>query len=191
MNAHTGQVPETRRPTDWRDTAACTTTHPELFFAGGAEEAAKAVCRDCDVINQCLRFALDNGIDHGTFGGVTARDRRSLQRAISRSGLTPKEISERVRRARQPHQERTLWTIFEGQTTRLWGGHLAWTGGDQIHFQGRIYTPKQVAFILDRGRSPEGRVCIECGRDECVLPKHLTDQRERAEWRERAKEPAA
>lgn len=72
---------------DWRHDAACRDSDPELFFpisdiGPGARQAAeaKAVCGRCPVRARCLRHALDNGLDHGVFGGTTERERRNLAR---------------------------------------------------------------------------------------------------------------
>lgn len=77
--------------TDWRHRAACRDEDPELFFpisevGPGARQAeqAKAVCARCPVREQCLRYALDNGLDHGIFGGTTERERRALTRRTRR-----------------------------------------------------------------------------------------------------------
>lgn len=74
--------------TDWRHRAACRDEDPELFFpisdmGPGARQAAeaKAVCARCPVREQCLRYALDNGLDHGVFGGTTELERRKLTRS--------------------------------------------------------------------------------------------------------------
>lgn len=72
-----------------------------------------------------------------------------------------------------------MQSIFDAGTTRLHGGHLAWTGTQKISFKGQPFTPKQFVFTLDRGRAPDGRVTAECGISECVLPEHLKDQQER------------
>lgn len=73
--------------TDWRHRAACRDEDPELFFpvseiGPGARQAeqAKAVCARCPVRETCLRFAIDNGLDNGIFGGTTERERRELVR---------------------------------------------------------------------------------------------------------------
>lgn len=73
--------------TDWRHHAACRDEDPELFFpisevGPGARQTAdaKTVCARCPVREQCLRYALDNRLDHGIFGGATAQERRSLTR---------------------------------------------------------------------------------------------------------------
>ena len=77
----------TKTMTDWRHRAACRDEDPELFFPisgigpGARQEAeAKAVCARCPVREQCLRYALDNGLDHGIFGGTTEPERRELTR---------------------------------------------------------------------------------------------------------------
>jgi WhiB family redox-sensing transcriptional regulator len=75
----------------WQHSAACHDEEPELFFpvsdmGPGARqvEQAKAVCARCPVRSACLEYALDNGLDHGIFGGVTERERRNLARRSHR-----------------------------------------------------------------------------------------------------------
>ena len=80
---------------------------------------------------------------------------------------------------RQPHSERTLHNLFQDNTVRVDGGHLEWTGTPYPGFNGRYYTPKKIAFIIDRGREPVGPVKVGCTNRECVLPAHLTDHTER------------
>ncbi len=53
---------------DWRHEAACLEEDPELFFPIGNTgpailqiEEAKAVCRRCEVVETCLRWAIDSG----------------------------------------------------------------------------------------------------------------------------------
>ena len=77
---------------DWRHRAACLTEDPELFFPIGntgpavlQAEEAKAVCRRCDVVEACLRWALDTGQDHGVWGGLTEDERRALKRRNARA----------------------------------------------------------------------------------------------------------
>ena len=78
--------------TDWRHRAACRDEDPELFFpiseiGPGARQLdeAKAVCARCPVRTQCLDYAVDNGLDHGVFGGTTERERRELVRPSRRA----------------------------------------------------------------------------------------------------------
>ena len=48
----------------------------------GAEQVrrAKAVCAQCPVRSECLKYAMDSGLDYGVFGGTTAHERRQLSR---------------------------------------------------------------------------------------------------------------
>lgn len=72
---------------DWRHLALCRDEDPELFFpvgsTGPAErqvEEAKAVCRRCTVMADCLDWALDTGQDAGVWGGTSEDERRALLR---------------------------------------------------------------------------------------------------------------
>jgi WhiB family redox-sensing transcriptional regulator len=76
----------------WRDRAACLDKDPELFFPIGNTgpallqiEEAKAVCRRCEVIETCLKVAIDSGQDAGVFGGLSEDQRRSLKRRNARA----------------------------------------------------------------------------------------------------------
>ena len=170
----------------WRDTAACLDEDPELFFPVGTEgpwllqiEQAKAICRGCPVLDACLSYALDAQPSDGIFGGLTEPERASLKRSARRHGLTADRVVKKAEQARQPNRERTLHTLFEDNTVRLFGGHLAWAGPTNAWFQGRPYSPKKLAFIVGRGREPEGRVLNDCGNSECLLPAHIADDSER------------
>ncbi len=73
---------------DWRDTALCRDTSPELFFpigttgmAIGQINAAKDICAQCSSAQQCLEFALFTNQDNGIWGGCTEDERRQLRRA--------------------------------------------------------------------------------------------------------------
>jgi WhiB family redox-sensing transcriptional regulator len=73
---------------EWREGAACRTTDPGLFFpigtTGPALEqiaAAKAVCFDCSVRDDCLTFALSTNQDSGIWGGTSEEERRQIRRA--------------------------------------------------------------------------------------------------------------
>ena len=68
--------------TTWMHDAACRDRDPEDWFPseGGhlltqANMKAKAVCADCPVRIACLRYALDEDISHGIFGGMTPAER--------------------------------------------------------------------------------------------------------------------
>ena len=68
--------------TDWRQSAACRDTDPELFFPVDASESstgpARAVCVTCPVIRDCLTWALAHGVDDGIYGGLTPGERRTI-----------------------------------------------------------------------------------------------------------------
>ena len=73
---------------DWQQRAACRDEDPELFFpvseigpAARQAAEAKAVCARCPVRERCLEYAVDNGLDHGIFGGTTEAERRELRRS--------------------------------------------------------------------------------------------------------------
>lgn len=76
------------RGIDWSE-AACRDADPELFFPVGEGELArrqtaraKAVCARCELITQCLDWALHSGITEGIWGGHTEQERRRLRRPL-------------------------------------------------------------------------------------------------------------
>jgi WhiB family redox-sensing transcriptional regulator len=76
---------------DWRHRALCRDEDPELFFPIGNTgpallqiEQAKAVCRRCPVIQDCLAWALETGQDAGVWGGMSEDERRALKRRGAR-----------------------------------------------------------------------------------------------------------
>jgi WhiB family transcriptional regulator, redox-sensing transcriptional regulator len=80
---------DSRRPilVTWRDRAACLDENPELFFpTGNADpafrqiEQAKLVCRRCEVVQTCLRWAIDSLQDAGVWGGLSEDERQALKR---------------------------------------------------------------------------------------------------------------
>ena len=75
----------------WRHIAACREVDPELFFPIGNSgpaltqiAEAKQVCRECTVLDDCLRWALDSGQDAGVWGGMSEDERRKLKRQTLR-----------------------------------------------------------------------------------------------------------
>ncbi|MFF8646483.1 WhiB family transcriptional regulator [Streptomyces sp. NPDC015345] len=76
---------------DWRHNAVCREEDPDLFFPIGNTgpallqiAEAKAVCRRCPVMEQCLQWALEAGQDEGVWGGLSEDERRSLRRRAAR-----------------------------------------------------------------------------------------------------------
>ena len=78
----------------WQDKSACLTEDPELFFPIGngapaqlQAEEAKQVCRGCPVRTECLAWALENGADHGVWGGLDEDERKKVLRKTARKRL--------------------------------------------------------------------------------------------------------
>jgi WhiB family redox-sensing transcriptional regulator len=76
----------------WRDNAACLDEDPELFFASGSTgpalrqiAEAKAVCRGCEVVDTCLRWAVEARQETGVWGGLSEDERRTLKRRNARA----------------------------------------------------------------------------------------------------------
>jgi WhiB family redox-sensing transcriptional regulator len=70
------------RTIEWKEDAACK-GQTDLFFSirGNNKpniEAAKAICRTCPVTYQCLKYAKDNMLAFGVWGGKTANERLKL-----------------------------------------------------------------------------------------------------------------
>lgn len=73
----------------WMSQGACRGEDPELFFpmsgrAGNAEEAI-SICDGCGVRDECLRYALRDGVPHGIWGGRTEQQRRRILRSARRN----------------------------------------------------------------------------------------------------------
>jgi WhiB family redox-sensing transcriptional regulator len=62
--------------------ASCQGVDPDLFYPerGESTKQAKAVCRGCEVREDCLEYALVNGEKFGIWGGLSERERRRLRR---------------------------------------------------------------------------------------------------------------
>jgi len=66
---------------EWAKQANCADQDPDaLFVRGKAQHDAKAICRTCPVLAECLAEALDNRTEFGVWGGMTERERRALLR---------------------------------------------------------------------------------------------------------------
>lgn len=78
------------RGLDWIDFAACAEVGVQEFFPDkGPVPQAKAVCANCPVTGQCLRYALDferqGYAPHGVYGGLTGTEREAVL-AAERAG---------------------------------------------------------------------------------------------------------
>lgn len=69
----------------WQSRARCLQVDPEIFFPerGGSSKAARAVCDQCTVRIECLKYALTNREQFGIWGGTSERERRKLRRIAS------------------------------------------------------------------------------------------------------------
>ena len=69
----------------WRDAAACRGMNPNIFYpeARSDEDAAKRICRECVVQNECITSALINGEKDGIWGGSTPKERTAIMRNTS------------------------------------------------------------------------------------------------------------
>lgn len=182
MSHYTGSVPDTgAHPTDWLATAPCK-AEPEAMFPGTLAheiEHAKSYCRMCPAVARCLQWALDTNTEYGVWGGLTEQERAAVRRSTKRNRLSPEEAAKKAAEKRQTEKPRTLQSIYDDGAVRLHNGHLGWIGPGRIHFKGQTFTPKQLAFFLDRGRMPDGPAKAECGISSCLLPAHLMDTSER------------
>lgn len=93
----------------WQSGAACRDVDPELFFPAAERgparrkqvRAAKAVCAECPVREECLDFALE-ALSHGVAGGLDEHERRALRKASAASGAATIDVGlERATRARR------------------------------------------------------------------------------------------
>ena len=68
---------------DWPDQARCKGSPIELFFTDNAELIAKAMslCMNCPVMEECREYSMKYE-EFGTFGGLTAPERKRLRKEI-------------------------------------------------------------------------------------------------------------
>jgi WhiB family redox-sensing transcriptional regulator len=72
---------------EWQESAACRELPSEMFFytdgergprRKNRENAAKAVCASCPVIQACRKQALELAEPYGIWGGLTEEDRLAI-----------------------------------------------------------------------------------------------------------------
>lgn len=68
------------------DGACVGAADPDVFFPDddGVTDVwaeARETCQSCDVIDQCLTWAIFEGIPHGMWGGMNPSERRRLLRS--------------------------------------------------------------------------------------------------------------
>lgn len=98
---HAGNTSTADGAPDWRTSAACIDVDPETFFpvgrqgrrrlgAGAPDLAApaKAICRRCPVVRDCLKEAIGTAVE-GIWGGTTLDERDELREQY---GITPEPV---------------------------------------------------------------------------------------------------
>jgi WhiB family redox-sensing transcriptional regulator len=83
----------------WRNRATCLGVDPELFFPIGNTgpallqiEEARAICRRCEVVDTCLRWAMESSADTGVWGGLSDDERRNLKRRRARARVLSRVV---------------------------------------------------------------------------------------------------
>lgn len=67
----------------WREGAACSNRTDVDFFRAddpGEVARARAICAGCDVLDDCLAFAIETNQSNGVWGGQTPEERRRSRR---------------------------------------------------------------------------------------------------------------
>ena len=68
----------------WMDDALCREVDSDLFFPerdeGPSLRRAKAICRQCPVIQECLEWAVADPSLSGVLGGTSSRQRMQLRK---------------------------------------------------------------------------------------------------------------
>ena len=88
--------------------AACSGAGDGVFFPDRygktATAEAVAICATCTVTDDCLTYALDHGIEHGVWGGVTPAARRLIAEHRPRPAFCPECFSAFEVAPKQPHR---------------------------------------------------------------------------------------
>ncbi|MEY9933189.1 WhiB family redox-sensing transcriptional regulator [Catenulispora sp. GP43] len=86
---------------DWQESAACRGADSARFFSPSGERGfarrererlAQELCDACPVREECARFALAVGEEHGIWGGTTSQERIAQLRR-PRGGLSRVDIA--------------------------------------------------------------------------------------------------
>lgn len=64
----------------WQSYANCNAEHHDLFFSQSKTKMNMAVqiCNPCPVKGECLKFAIDQNIEYGIYGGLTPTQRKDM-----------------------------------------------------------------------------------------------------------------
>jgi hypothetical protein len=192
MTHYTGTIPtSSKRKADWRDDAACAGVDSDDWFPHStnttAIHAIKQVCFGCPVMIDCAQYALTTRQDIGVWGGLSESQRNTFLTKHRAEQLKDRDyVQAAVLRTLQYEINPlgNLRDVWNERTHPLPGGHLGWQGTPNkgsFTFRGDAWTPKQLAFYLDRGYKATGiiRRTPDCPVIECVHPRHILDNEER------------
>lgn len=72
------------KPEPWMEDASCRQTDPELWFPdlGSNANDAKAICRQCPVLAECLAYALEHQ-EEGIWGATSKKQRQRLRAGVA------------------------------------------------------------------------------------------------------------
>lgn len=74
--------------TEWMDWAECAGETAAAMFPTDNDKAgiayAKSICWRCPVQSECFRYAMDQGEQHGVWGGTTPDERFNIRRNETR-----------------------------------------------------------------------------------------------------------
>ncbi|QEU76464.1 WhiB family transcriptional regulator [Streptomyces nitrosporeus] len=142
---------------------------PDLFFPVGTTgpalaqaEEAKAVCRRCPVMEQCLQWVLAEGPQAGIWAATDEAERTKLRRRTRRTA--------QARHAPQTAQTRVR-QLLDTHTVDLGDGHRGWRGGP-VRIDGVVHSGKQVAWVAAHGVRPAAPLLGTCHRAGCVVAAH-------------------
>jgi transcription factor WhiB len=201
MSADTGSVPAPKRSADWRDAAACRAYDPEKWHplpnnTAGVRDA-KSICFGCPSMLACAQSALTRRIPDGIWGGLSEGQRTTLYK---RHRTADFEDINTVRTAvhsvlrDELNPVHSLRDVWDERTYPLPGGHIGWRGDSgSFSFRGHVLTPKQLAFLIDRGHKADGivrRRTTVCPVVDCVNPRHIADNTERIQHKQAAADTA-
>jgi Transcription factor WhiB len=119
---------------DWREAGVCNQTDPDVFFpdTGVPAEPAKAICHRCPSKYPCLRFALDEQIMYGVWGGTSPRERRRMLRRppgpVGRPVATPEPAPQLSPAEVRRFHLRLVWR----DEAWRWGGQIN-ADGHPVH----------------------------------------------------------
>jgi len=74
--------------TKWMRKAACHGMDVNMFFPTDGvnlPDSVRAICNSCPVKMNCFIYAESNYIDHGTFGGMSAGERKDKRKTHGRT----------------------------------------------------------------------------------------------------------